>query len=113
MSSATGVVAVGTGHRRRPAPWLTSRRHRRAALPVSGHSAAANKMGSVQRVRMGCLGAAKIAPNALLKPARSTGAAVVTAVAARDRTKAEAFARKHGVPRVHDSYEALIGDPDA
>src|SRR5438093_1370448 len=109
MPSAPGRGAAGTGRRRRPAPWRTSRRHRRAALPVSGHSAAANKMGSVQPVRIGCLGAAKIAPNALLKPARSTGAAVVTAVAARYRTKAEAFAGKHGVPRVHDTYEALIG----
>jgi predicted dehydrogenase len=34
------------------------------------------------------------------------------AVAARDRAKADAFARKHKVPRVHDSYEALLGDPD-
>jgi len=33
------------------------------------------------------------------------------AVAARDRDRAEAFARKHGVPRVLDSYAQLIEDP--
>ena len=66
----------------------------------------------MEPVRIGCLGAANIAPNALVRPARSTGAAVVTAIAARDRSKAEAFARKHGIPRVHDSYQAVIDDPE-
>jgi predicted dehydrogenase len=37
---------------------------------------------------------------------------VVTAVAARDRSRAEAYAAEHGIPVVHDSYEALIADPD-
>lgn len=37
---------------------------------------------------------------------------VVTAVAARDRTKAEVFAKKHKIPRVLDSYAALLEDPD-
>ena len=35
----------------------------------------------------------------------------VVAVAARDRARAEKFARKHGIPTVHDSYEALLADP--
>jgi len=37
---------------------------------------------------------------------------VVTAVAARDRTKAEAFAKKHKIPRVLDSYADLIEDSE-
>jgi predicted dehydrogenase len=37
---------------------------------------------------------------------------VVAAVAARDVSRAQAFAAKHGVARVHDSYEALLADPD-
>jgi predicted dehydrogenase len=36
----------------------------------------------------------------------------VVAVAARDRYRAEKFATKHGIPRVLESYEALIADPD-
>jgi predicted dehydrogenase len=63
-------------------------------------------------LRIGILGAARIAPVALVKPARRTGRAVVTAVAARERPKAEEFARKQGIPRVVDSYAALIADPD-
>ena len=46
-------------------------------------------------LRIGILGAARIAPAALIKPANRTGAAVAVAVAARDRDRAEAFARKH------------------
>jgi predicted dehydrogenase len=36
----------------------------------------------------------------------------VAAVAARDVSRAQAFAAKHGIARVHDSYAALIADPD-
>jgi predicted dehydrogenase len=63
-------------------------------------------------LRIGILGAARIAPTALVKPAGRTGRVVVTAVAARDSTKARAFADKHKIPRVLDSYVALIEDPD-
>ena len=63
-------------------------------------------------LRIGILGAARIAPTALIKPASRTGRVVVTAVAARDRTKAEAFAQKHGIPRVLDTYEDLVHDAE-
>jgi predicted dehydrogenase len=63
-------------------------------------------------VRIGILGAARITPTALIKPARDNDEAVVAAVAARDVSRAQAFAAKHGIGRVHDSYEALIADPD-
>jgi predicted dehydrogenase len=64
------------------------------------------------QVRIGILGAANIAPMALIKPAKEGAEVVVTAVAARDSSRAEAFASKHGIARVHESYEALIADPD-
>jgi predicted dehydrogenase len=63
-------------------------------------------------LRIGILGAARIAPVALVKPANRTGRAVVVAVAARDRTRAEAFAQKHHIPRVLDTYEDVVNDPD-
>ncbi|MFJ9822341.1 Gfo/Idh/MocA family protein [Streptomyces sp. NPDC101151] len=62
-------------------------------------------------LRVGLLGAAAIAPSALIKPARQTPRVTVTAVAARERARAEGFARKHGVPVVHTSYDALLADP--
>ena len=63
-------------------------------------------------VRIGVLGAARIAPSALINPARENADVVVAAVAARDASRAQAFAVKHDITRVHDSYEALIADPD-
>jgi predicted dehydrogenase len=63
-------------------------------------------------VRIGILGAARIAPLALIKPARERVDVVVAAVAARDVNDAQAFAAKHGIPKAHDSYEALIADPE-
>jgi predicted dehydrogenase len=49
---------------------------------------------------------------ALINPARGHAEVVVTAVAARDVSRAQAFAAKYGIARLHDSYEALISDPD-
>jgi predicted dehydrogenase len=63
-------------------------------------------------VRIGILGASRFAPMILIKPARGNAEVVVAAVADRDVSQARAFAAKHGVARVHDSYEALIADPD-
>lgn len=62
-------------------------------------------------LRIGILGAARIAPQALVKSAQGNVEAVVAAVAARDGARAQAFAAKHGISRVHSSYEALIADP--
>lgn len=63
-------------------------------------------------LRIGVLGAARIAPMALIRPARAVPEATVAAVAARDPARARAFAQKHGIPRVHESYEALLADPE-
>jgi predicted dehydrogenase len=60
---------------------------------------------------MGVLGAAAIVPVALTGPARSTPEVSVTAIAARDPKRAQAFARRHKIPRVHQTYEDLIHDP--
>lgn len=61
-------------------------------------------------LRIGVLGAAKIVPAALVKPARANPDVEVAAVAARDPHRAAAFASKHSIPTVHPSYEALLAD---
>src|SRR5262249_47564306 len=58
----------------------------------------------------GVLGAARIAPMALIRPAREVEGVEVVAIAARDAARAERFAKRHGVAKVHKSYDALIGD---
>lgn len=42
---------------------------------------------------------------ALMTPALSHPEVVVQAIAARDRARAEEFAKKHGIPEVKDTYE--------
>jgi predicted dehydrogenase len=63
-------------------------------------------------LRIGVLGAARIVPVALLAPAKNVDDVEVTAVAARDPERAAAFARRHGIPRVLASYDALVADPE-
>ena len=52
-------------------------------------------------LRFGILGAAKVAPIALVLPVKGHPDAVVAAVAARDQGRADAFAKKHGIPKAY------------
>jgi predicted dehydrogenase len=61
-------------------------------------------------MRIGVLGAARIAPNALMKPAARVDGVEVAAVAARDPARARAFASRFGVPVAHRSYTELVND---
>ena len=63
-------------------------------------------------LRIGILGAARIAPRALVDPARACSRVEVVSVAARDPERARAFAEEHGLPRSEPSYEALVTSPD-
>ncbi|ODR06026.1 oxidoreductase [Mycobacterium sherrisii] len=62
-------------------------------------------------LRIGILGAARIAPLALINPAKDNADVVVAAVAARDGTRARDFAAEHHIARVHHDYGELIADP--
>ncbi|KDA04192.1 Gfo/Idh/MocA family protein [Hyphomonas oceanitis] len=63
-------------------------------------------------IRIGILGAAKIAPKAVLQPASARTDCEVVAVAARDADRAQAYADEHGIAHVADSYEALLARDD-
>src|SRR4029453_4593291 len=65
----------------------------------------------MEPLRIGVLGAARITDLALAGPARTTGDRLV-AVAARDRSRAEAFAATHGVERVVGAYADVLADPE-
>ncbi|KAG0097617.1 hypothetical protein BGZ93_002362 [Podila epicladia] len=62
-------------------------------------------------LRIGILGAAKVAPVALINPAKSMKTINVVSVAARDPNRAKEFATKYGIPSTHATYNALIADP--
>jgi len=61
-------------------------------------------------IRIGILGAAKIAPPVVIGPARENPDFEVVAVAARDPDRAKAYAAEHRIPRVAKDYEALVTD---
>lgn len=63
-------------------------------------------------LRMGILGAAVIAPFALVNPARTMPDVEVAAIAARDPARAQKFAAKHRIPTVHATYDELLADPN-
>ncbi|WP_369061330.1 Gfo/Idh/MocA family oxidoreductase [Caulobacter sp. 73W] len=63
-------------------------------------------------LRIGLLGASKIAPKAVLPPIALRDDVVVTAVAARDLGKAQAYAAQHGIATAVEGYEALIARDD-
>ena len=63
------------------------------------------------RVRFGIVGAARIAPRAIVRPAVDEPEAEVIAVAARDLERARRFAAKHKISRAYGSYAELLADP--
>ena len=62
-------------------------------------------------LKIGVLGASRIAEDAITGPAHELGHRLV-AVAARDPHRAQAFAEKYGVERALVSYEDVINDPE-
>ena len=64
-----------------------------------------------QPLRLGILGCANIARQ-FCRDVQDLPEIVLAAVASRDGAKAQAFAQTYGVTRSHDSYEALVADPE-
>ncbi len=63
-------------------------------------------------IRIGILGAARIAPPALIEPAKKRDDCTVIAIAARDAGRAADFAARYEIPYAAESYEALIARED-
>jgi predicted dehydrogenase len=69
-------------------------------------------MAAQRPIRFGILGAARIAPDALIKAAHNVPEVEVVAIAARDPKRAREFAAANGIPRVLATYDDLVNDPD-
>lgn len=65
----------------------------------------------MEPLRIGVLGAARISELAIVSPARTTGDRLV-AVAARDHSRAQAFADRYGVERALPSDADVVSDPE-
>jgi predicted dehydrogenase len=66
----------------------------------------------VRRLKIGIIGAARVAVYAMIAPAKENARVELYAVAARDPLRAKTFAAEHGIAKVHASYDALIDDPE-
>lgn len=63
------------------------------------------------KIRWGVLGAAKIALNKVIPAIQASRHNVVDALASRDREKGTVAAASLNLPRVYETYEALLADP--
>ncbi|KZT53108.1 NAD(P)-binding protein [Calocera cornea HHB12733] len=63
-------------------------------------------------VRFGILGAAEIGPSGIILPARTCADAEVVVVGARNLEKAQKYAKKHGIARAVQGYDAVLEDPE-
>ncbi|KAG5721676.1 hypothetical protein E4T56_gene2406, partial [Termitomyces sp. T112] len=66
-------------------------------------------------LNFGILGAATIAPIAIVTPAKNHEETIIYAVAARDKAKATAFAKKYDIEKAYggpNGYQELIDDPE-
>ena len=61
-------------------------------------------------LRIGVLGAAGIAPQAIIRPASRRDDVVIAAVASRSERSATAYARANAIPVAHVGYQALVDD---
>lgn len=65
----------------------------------------------MRTLHWGVLGAAKIALTKVIPALQASQHGRVTALASRDRAKAESAARALNIPHVYETYEALLADP--
>jgi predicted dehydrogenase len=63
-------------------------------------------------IRIGILGAARIAPRGIITPANETLGAEVIAIASRDLDRARDFAAQHSIPMAFGSYAELVARDD-
>ncbi len=63
-------------------------------------------------LRIGILGAARVATYAMIAAAKDVEGGEVVGIAARDPARAQAYAELHDIPSVFADYEALIASPD-
>ena len=63
-------------------------------------------------LRIGILGAARVATYAMIAAAKDVEGVTVAGVAARDPERARTYASTHNIPTVYEDYAALIASPD-
>ncbi len=65
----------------------------------------------MNNIKIGMLGAAAIGNWGIVQPCRKVGGIELYAVAARNKDRANSYAKKYAIPVVHTCYEDLLADP--
>lgn len=63
------------------------------------------------KINWGVLSTAKIGVNKVIPALQKSQFGTVAAIASRDAARGRAAAQQLGIPRIHESYEALLADP--
>lgn len=63
----------------------------------------------IKSLKFGILGAAQIAPSALIIPAKSHGEVEIYAIAARDEERAVSYGKKFGIPKIYGGKNGYQG----
>lgn len=79
--------------------------------PMDVRIGATEEQGIHHPLRWGIISASAIASD-WIKSLQDVPGASVTAIAARDQDRADAYAKAHGIPRAYDSYESLCNDSE-
>ena len=66
----------------------------------------------MRRLRWGILSTARIAQQKVIPAIQASRHGVVTSIASRDKSRAQAVAKEHGIEASYDSYSALLHSPD-
>ncbi|MEF2977349.1 Gfo/Idh/MocA family protein [Subtercola sp. YIM 133946] len=80
--------------------------------PNTGAGLNANVSTTARALRIGILGAAGIAPAAIIRPARRRHDVEVVAVSSRRASAAADYAGAHGIERSYGGYAEMLADPD-
>ncbi|MBV7328103.1 Gfo/Idh/MocA family oxidoreductase [Chloroflexi bacterium TSY] len=66
----------------------------------------------MKQLRFGILGAARIAPRALIRPAKTNKDVAILGIAARDLVRAQALTKQYQIPQAYDDYATLLANPN-
>ena len=69
-------------------------------------------LGEENMINFGTISTANITPRALMSPCVDEPKARVVSIAARSKSRAEEFAKWHGISRVYESYDEVIADDE-
>ena len=81
------------------------------SVNVSAPTILVTNSGQISTLTTGAGGAGDITISADKLEVRARGGELYV-LASRDGARAEAYAREHSFAKAHDSYEALLADPD-